>query len=174
MKKLQIDDGLIEDLGLALSETDNAMEILPELCKVVRPNYGRFWDSVDGLIAERRDAGRHITKRRRLPTRRSPREKEEGLDASEDEKEGDESDGEEDGDGDKESEDREVLERGVEDETKEADDPDADHDTNAETGPDPDSGYNDDPGSSTELDSDSDFNFECTFNLRRSRFALSA
>jgi hypothetical protein len=67
---------------------------------------------------------------------------------------------------------KEVLERGVEDERKEADD--ADDDTNVETGPDLDSGSNDDSGFSTELDSDSDFNFECTFNLRRSRFALYA
>jgi hypothetical protein len=169
VKKLQIDDGLIEDLAIALYANDNgsSMEILPELCKLVRPDYGRFMDSFDDLITERRDAGRHITKRRRLRTRRSPREKE--ADASEDEKEGDESDGEEDGD---ESEDREVLERDVEDEDEgkgkearaRADDADDD----------PDSGSNDDSGFSTELDSDTDFDFECTFNLRRSRFALYA
>jgi len=164
VKKLQIDDVLIEVLPPAL----DAMDILPELCKLARPDYARFLEDFDHFIASRRDAGRHITKRRRLPTLRSLR-KEDSLDASEDESDGDEGEDE-----DKEREDREVVERGVEDERKEAEE--ADRDANTETDParDPDSGSGDDLGSLTEPDSDSDFNFECTFNQRRARFALLA
>jgi hypothetical protein len=168
--KLQVDDGLLEDLDLALVADDNgsSLEILPELRKIVRPDYGRFMDLFGEFIDDRQDVGQHIIKRRRLPIWRYPRMKEEGPDASEDEKE------ENEGDGDKESEDREVLESGVEGERKEADGADADHDANAETSPDLNSVHSDDPESSTELDSDSDFDFDPTFNPHRCRFALHA
>jgi hypothetical protein len=64
------------------------------------------------------------------------------------------------------------VKSGVEDKTKEADE--AGHDANKETDLDPESGSNDDPGSSTELDSDSDFKLDFTFNQRRARFELFA
>ena len=100
--------------------------------------------------SSRRRAGQYITKRRRLPTRRTH--------PSDDEE--DESDGEEDEDEGKELGDRGVAKREFEDETKEAEE--AYRGANTEMNPDPDSGPYDDLGFCTELDSDSDFDFECT------------
>ena len=160
VKKLQIDEGLMGALSYSLPANGNglSMEILPELCKLTRPHDTRFYNMFNDLIASRRDAGRHITKRRRLPIRRSLR-KDEGLDASKDEE-----------DEDKEREDEERVERGVE--RKEAEE--AHRDANMETDPDLDSGSFDDLTFFTDLDSDSDFDFEYTFNQRRARFAVFA
>jgi hypothetical protein len=162
VKKLQVDDGLMDVLPDALPSNDSGQSFLPELCKLARPDYTRFLSEFDFFVASRRDVGQHITKRRRLPTRRThPNDDEE-----------DESDGEEDEDEDKEWKDRGVAKREFEDETKETEE--AHRDANTETDPNHDSGPYDDLGFCTELDSDSDFDFECTFNQRRARFALFA
>ena len=160
VKKLQTDEGMMGALSYALSDNDNgpSMEILPELCKLTRPHDTRFCNTFHDLIASRQNAGRHITKRRRLPNRRSLW-KYGGLGASKDKE-----------DEDKEREDMDMVERGVGDERKEAEE--AHREANTEVDPDSDSGSFDDLTFSTDLDSDSDFNFECTFNQRRARFAV--
>jgi len=96
--KLQVDSRLMEDLSLALDPDDDgpsAEEILPELCKLARPHYGRFGNTFDGFIAARRGVGRDIIKCRRPPI---PRYKSgnEGEEEEEEEKEKEEEEEEED------------------------------------------------------------------------------
>jgi len=154
VEKLQVDGGLIDDLSFALCSNDNGptTDILPELCKLTRPDYTRFGEAFDKFIATRREAGRHITKRRRPPIPHSDSEEEDDDDDDDDsdlEEDEDESNSEDD-------EEQEVpeVELGVEDE-REGVEP------NTGTEPDPDSGSNDDLEISTELDSDSDLDSEC-------------
>jgi hypothetical protein len=157
VEKLQIDSGLIDDMSRALCSNDNepTMDILPELRKLTRPDYTRIGEAFDKFIATRREAGQHITKRRRPPISHSDSEEEEDDDDDDDsdlEEDVDESDSEEDEE-DEEQEEPEV-ELGVEDEREEVD-------PNTDTETDPDSGTNDDLEISTELDSDSDLDSEC-------------
>jgi hypothetical protein len=69
VEKLQVDCGLIVDLSFALDSNDNGptTDILPELRKFTRPDYAGFGEAFDKFIATRREAGQHITKRRRPP-----------------------------------------------------------------------------------------------------------
>jgi len=145
VEKLQVDAGLMGDLSRALCPDDDgqSMEMLPQLYKLVRPDYAHFGDAFDKFIAARRDAGQHITKRRRPPIPNSDSEEEED---NEDE---DESDSEED----KEEEGRVECAVGGRREG-EGSNPDTDTET------DRDPGTNDNLEISTELDSDSDFDSE--------------
>ena len=65
--KLQIDPEIMDDLSAALRPDDDgpSVEILPELCKLVRPHNGSLGGAFDGFIATRRLAGRQVIKRRR-------------------------------------------------------------------------------------------------------------
>ena len=158
VEKLQVDVGLIDDLSLALCSNDNGptTDILPELCKLTRPDYARFGDAFDKFIAIRREAGRYITKRRRPPIPHSDSEEEEGDDDDSDlEEDEDESNSEEDEEEDEEDlgQEEPEVELGVEDERDEVD-------PNTDTETDPGSGNNDDLDISTELDSDSDVDSE--------------
>jgi hypothetical protein len=69
VEKLQIDPCPIWDLTVALGSNDVARsrEILPELCKLTRPDYARFREAFDEFIARRRELGQHIRKCRRPP-----------------------------------------------------------------------------------------------------------
>jgi hypothetical protein len=172
VEKLQVDSGLIADLSLALCSNDNGpiTDILPGLCKLTRPDYTYFREAFDKFIATRREAGQHITKRRRPPIRPSDREEDdddgdhsegdeyesslEEYEEDEDESSSEEDEEEEDesrSEGDEEDEEPEEpeVELGVEDLREEVD-PDTDTETNT------DSGSIDDFEISTELDSDSD------------------
>jgi hypothetical protein len=144
-EKLQVDTGLMGDLSRALRPDDNgqSMEILPQLRKLVRPDYAHFGNAFDKIIAARRDAGQHITKRRRPFIPNSDSEEED------DDEDKDECVREED----KEEEGRVELAAEGQREGK-GSKPDTDTDK------DPDSGTNDNLEISTELDSDSDFDFE--------------
>ncbi|KAI9508966.1 hypothetical protein F5148DRAFT_1283443 [Russula earlei] len=142
--KLQVDTGLMEDLSLALCPDDDGPsgeEILPELCKLVRPGYGCFRDAFDEFIVARREAGQHIIKRRRPPIPCS--------ESGEDEEEDDEGDDEEDDEDEDDDDDEEVEGVEVEEHGEVGD-------SDTSVGSDPDSGTNDEFGFSTELDSDSD------------------
>ena len=155
VEKLQVDGGLINDLSLALSSNENGptTDILPELCKLTRPDYTRFGEAFDEFIATRREAGQHIIKRRRPPIPHSDSEED-------DDDEDDDSDLEEDKDDnnseedEEEDEEQEEVELGVEDEREEVD-------PNTDTETDPESGSDDSLEISTELDSDSDLESEC-------------
>lgn len=158
VEKLQVDVGLIDDLSLALCSNDNGPTtfIVPELRKLTRPDYACFGEAFDKFIATRREAGRHIAKRRRPPIPNSDSEEEgdddDGSDLEEDE---DGSNSEEDEEEDEEDEEQEEpeVELGVEDEREEVD-------PNTDTDADPDYGSDDDLDISTELDSDSDLDSE--------------
>ena len=160
VEKLQIDSGLIDDMSRALCPNDNGptVDILPELRKLTRPDYTRIGEAFDKFIATRREAGQHITKRRRPPIANSDSEEEEHDNDDSDFEQGVyESDSEEDEDEDEDQDDEEQegpeVELGAEDETKELD-------PNTDTETDSDSGTNDDLEISTELDSDSDLDSE--------------
>ena len=148
MERLQV-DAKLWDLSLALSPNDNgpSMEILPQLRKILRSDGARFRDAFDGFVAARRDAGQHIVKRRRVPILYPD------SDASEGEEDADESDGEED---EKPENNEGEVELGVEDEREETEE----GSSNTKTVSDIDPRTEDDPGSSTEIDSDSDFDSE--------------
>ena len=168
VEKLQVDGGLMDDLSFALCSNDNGptTDILPALSKLTRPDYTRFGETFDKFIATRREAGQHITKRRRPPIPHSDSE-EDGDDDDDDDdsdlyEDEDESSSEEDGEGDEDDEEQEEpeVELRVEDEREEVD-PNTDTETHR------DSGTNDDLEISTELDSDSDLDFECASLLIR-------
>jgi len=88
--KLQVDVYLMDNLSHALHPDDDGRsveEILPELRKLVRPPgpIGYFDNAFDGFIAARRDMGRHVVKRQRLPIPLSRSGKEEVEDESDSE-----------------------------------------------------------------------------------------
>jgi len=145
VEKLQVDAGLMGDLSRALCPDDDGqfMEILPELCKLVRPDYAHFGDAFDKFIAARRDAGQHITKQRRPLIPNSDSEEEDDEDE-------DESDSEEDT-----GEEGRRVKLAVEGQREgEGSNPVTDTETDL------DPGANDNLEISTELDSDSDFDSE--------------
>jgi len=150
VEKLQIDPCLIWDLTLALGSNDVARsrEILPELCKLTRPDYARFREAFDEFIARRREVGQHIRKCRRPPMPWFGDDCED-----EDEDEDGEDEDEDSGGGEDESE-----SDGEEDEERDAEDEQEQGDTEPEsyTASDPDCWTSDGSGCCTELDSDYD------------------
>ena len=106
VEKLQIDPCLVWDLTLALGSNDvpRSREILPELCKLTRPDYARFREAFDEFIAGRQEVGQHIRKCRRPPM---PWFGEDDKDSGgeEDESEDDGKDEQEQGDSESESRD---------------------------------------------------------------------
>ena len=157
VEKLQIDGGLIDDMSRALCSNDNGptMDILPELRKLTRPDYTHIGEAFDKFIATRREAGRHIIKRRRPPIPHSDSEEEEhDNDDSDLEEDVYESDSEDDEDEDDEGQEEPEVDLGLVENEREEVGPNTDTET------DPDSGTNDDLEISTELDSDSDLDSE--------------
>ena len=114
------------------------------MCKLTRPDDTCFGDVFDGFVATRRDAGQHITKRKRPPILNSDSE-EDGEDGDvSDEDGGDVEEGEEDEEEDEEREER-AMGLGAEDEMgSEGGDRNAETETHSDSGPE----Y------STEIDSD--------------------
>jgi hypothetical protein len=145
VEKLQVDANLW-DLSHALSPNDDglSMEILPELRKILRSGNARFRDAFDGFIAVRRDAGRHIVKRRRVAILYLDSEDSAGEedDADEEDSHGEEEQEQEGNEGEGDVEPR------VEDD-REAEEGGYNSDSESD-------GTDDDPGFLTEIDSDTD------------------
>ena len=156
VEKLHIDPCLIWDLTLALGSNDVARskEILPELCKLTRPDYARFREAFDEFIAGRREVGQHIRKCRRPPMPWFGNDREEEDDGDGDDDDDDDDDDDEDsGGGENESE----ID-GEEDEGRDAEGGQEQGDSESEShmASDPDSWTSDGSGCCTELDSDYD------------------
>ena len=97
------------DLPLALVSNDVARSraILPEPCKLTRPDYARFREAFNEFIAGRQEVGQHIRKCRRPPMPWFGDDSE-GADENEDDKDGDGEEDESEGDG--EDEQQEICE----------------------------------------------------------------